>query len=244
MYGFLRHFVLTRVVGREECSEIASFTACCKIVDLILAAKRRTRDIETVAGELETAVATYIRLHKAAYGPDLMKPKFHWVMDLPKQLSRDRVVLECFIIERSHLLVKRIAEHCKNTSVFERTVLSGVVNLMHRRSSSVATFELLGPTAQVGNMIVADCMMTPFGQFAREDVVMLGESVGTVVACGRTRDGNLQVLVQPGHMIRNVTPHSGTYGLLDRLESWSPADVRDCLAWRVQSDDSMLIIRG
>ncbi len=34
------------------------------------------------------------------------KPKHHWLLNVPAQIAKDNVVLDAFVIERQHVLVK------------------------------------------------------------------------------------------------------------------------------------------
>ena len=49
------------------------------------------------------------------------------MLDTPAQFLKDSVVLDAFVIERTHLAVKAIAEHVDNTRAFERSVLCGML---------------------------------------------------------------------------------------------------------------------
>ena len=59
-----------------------------------------------------------------AYGVEHVKPKAHWNVDVGAQFLQDMAVVDMFIVERTHLDVKRIADHVRNTARFERSVLS------------------------------------------------------------------------------------------------------------------------
>lgn len=134
LQGLLRHFVETQVAPAAELeAPRASFAAACRCLDLLLSAKRGALPSHEAAARLESASAEFLELHKMAYGTRHIKPKHHWAMDLPAQLRRDRCVLDAFIIERIHLQVKGIAEHVKNTQVYERSVMAGICNLQERR---------------------------------------------------------------------------------------------------------------
>ena len=61
-----------------------------------------------------------------------MKPKHHWAMDLPDQLRRDGVLVDCFIIERQHLFVKKSAAHIINVSKYEESVIATAVGVALR----------------------------------------------------------------------------------------------------------------
>jgi len=133
LQGLLRHLVETRVAGHGVEAELASFDAACHCIDALQVAKRGVWASDVAVQRLERASAQFLQLHKAAYGTTHMRPKHHWIMDIPAQLRRDGCVLDMFIIERLHLQVKAIAENVRNTIVFERSVLAGVSNLQAQR---------------------------------------------------------------------------------------------------------------
>jgi hypothetical protein len=130
LFGLLRHFAETCVGDSEVvAAEMASFNALCESLGLILLAKRGMVHVADAGAQLKAASEKHLRLHIAAYGTEFVVPKHHWQLDVADQLGRDGCVLDAFIIERLHLVVKAVAEPVKNTACFERSVLSGVVNL-------------------------------------------------------------------------------------------------------------------
>jgi len=129
LYGMLRHYVETRVPQRPSLSkQRASFEACCDVLDVVLMCKRGLVDIEDGARALDVAFRRHFELHLAAYSDENVRPKNHWMGHIAGQIRRHRCVVDAFVIERGHLAVKRIAEHVKNTSRFEASVLSGIIN--------------------------------------------------------------------------------------------------------------------
>jgi hypothetical protein len=130
LFGLLRHFAETCVGESEDVAkEMASFNALSECLGLILLAKRGMLHLGDAGARLKAASENHLRLHIAAYGTGFVVPKHHWQLDVADQLGRDGCVLDAFIIERLHLVVKAVAEPVKNTSCFERSVLSGVLNL-------------------------------------------------------------------------------------------------------------------
>ena len=101
-----------------------SFCAACDCIDLVLLAKRRVASPSAVEPQLQFALAKHLELHKLAHGVGAVKPKHHWQLDVPRQLSRDGLVLDAFIVERIHLQVKAIGD--KVAEVAPRTVLMPV----------------------------------------------------------------------------------------------------------------------
>ena len=136
LYGLLRFFFDIHV-PREAATQAkrSSFEAACQILDLILLAKRGVSSVSDSSGALMGACIEHLRLHKAAYGTRHLKPKNHWLLDIPPQMSKNDVVLDAFVIERNHLLVKHVAENIRNTVCFERSVLSGAMNAQFRQAS-------------------------------------------------------------------------------------------------------------
>ena len=106
------------------------------MMDLILYAKRETACPRELAAPLMQACREHLRLHKAAYGTEFLKPKHHWLLDIPAQFFRDDIVLDAFVIERLHLAVKGVAENIKNTTAFEMSVLSGLLNVQFRKAAN------------------------------------------------------------------------------------------------------------
>ena len=139
LYGMLRHYVATRVPHHPDlAAKRASWEALCQCIDLILHCKRGFLQPRDATRQLKAATAHHFRLHLEAYGEDLIKPKNHWQIDMVEQIEVDGCVLDAFLIERTHVKVKAIADHIRNTSSFERSVLSGVLNC-HFRTLAQAT---------------------------------------------------------------------------------------------------------
>ena len=247
VYGLLRHFVecnIMRLPGLVQ--HIDSFLAACRSLDLLLAAKRVLGDPSELGQALELQVSHYIALHKAAYGTALMKPKFHWALDIPSQICRDRMVLDAFVIERSHLRVKAVAEHVQNTASFERSVMASLSTVCWTHAETdVFGNCLLGPTAPLPGIHetwIADRMQVWSVEFTIDDMVSKsGGQVGSVVACCSS-DGLLFVLVRPAVVASRPSDHSVLCRLSGCLEAWPERELRLCLAWRSEPDGSIVVI--
>ena len=247
VYGLLRHFVecnIMRLPGLVQ--HIDSFLAACRSLDLLLAAKRVLDDPSELGQALELQVSHYIALHKAAYGTALMKPKFHWTLDIPSQICRDRMVLDAFVIERSHLRVKAVAEHVQNTASFERSVMASLSTVCWTHAETdVFGNCLLGPTAPLPGIHetwIADRMQVWSVEFTIDDMVSKsGGQVGSVVACCSS-DGLLFAFVRPAVVASRPSDHSVLCRLSGCLEAWPERELRLCLAWRSEPDGSIIVI--
>ena len=130
LYGLLREFVRAKAVDLAIIApQVESFNAACACIDTLLQAKRQVLRPAEAVQRLREMTAEHMRLHLSVYGNEHMRPKHHWQADVADQILRDGMVLDSFVIERKHLVVKRIADHVKNPKTFERSVLAGVTNV-------------------------------------------------------------------------------------------------------------------
>jgi hypothetical protein len=128
LYGLLRHFIEVYAVCSDDLvHHRTSFDAACKTVGLLLAAKHEAGSCAAIGPHVSSSAAAHLESHIAAYGTALVRPKHHWQMHLGDQLLRDKMVLDAFVIERMHLVTKRVADTVKNLARFERSVVSGVL---------------------------------------------------------------------------------------------------------------------
>jgi hypothetical protein len=164
LYGLLRHYIEV-YVAKDAVTDAhrTSWEAACKMVGLLLAAKHEVSSCAVIAPRLQEAAAAHLQAHLLAHGPDKIRPKHHWGMDLAAQLLRDNMVVDAFVIERMHLRVKAVAEKVKNTSRFERSVLSGVLTDHMRVLNETSHLHgLLGSCASLPDypgLVIADSLV-------------------------------------------------------------------------------------
>ena len=120
----LRYFAVTVLLPtglmREE---IQSLLAMCKVVDELQALKRGKGSADAV----EAAVSEHLRAFGIAYC-DEFKPKHHFAIHLASQIRRDGgILMDAFVLERKHQMVKICAEHTDNTVSYEKSVLCRAV---------------------------------------------------------------------------------------------------------------------
>ena len=233
LYGMLRHFVEVKIdVCDALAAHRASFEAACDVVDVILLCKRRVVDIAEGAAALERAVAKHMTLHRLAYGDIHLKPKHHWMMHIGQQLQRDSCIVDAFVVERCHLLVKSIAEHVRNTSNFEASVMSGVVNqLFNKAKGAKIGCGLRGPVGQWNGFKVSARMSVFCLRIDLGDIVFFSEIAGRVLACAEEGD-DLCVIVEELQFVSIVSAHSSDWQACGRNAVWAADQVEQSLAWR------------
>ena len=231
LYNMLRHFVEVKIgCPAELAKERASFDAACQVLDVLLMTKRGIADIDTGATALQAAIGKHLELHVRAYGEGSVKPKFHWIMDVPSQIRQDRCVLDAFVIERGHLLVKSVAENIKNLSTFERSTMSGLVNAMFNRSKVTKLGNgLRGKVSYHGGIAVADHMLCSGVHISVGDVTFWGDLAGQVCTCAE--DGALYLIVEELVKVAEVSPHSAQWLPSGLNAVWPAADIEQASAW-------------
>ncbi len=251
LYGLLRHFVEVHVGRRDEiAAQREVFDQACTMLDLIMSAKRGEVPVSAVATKLRSVTSTHLALHIRCYGTDRVKPKHHWAADIPDQLERDQLVLDAFVVERMHLDVKSVAEHCRNTTRFERSVLSGVLNKHFRALTDHASFAgLRGRVGQLPgepHLFVGDAMEFDGQKTSACDLVFGGGGdrvVGQVVACIADVDSmTLAIVVDLLQFVGPLSDHSSTWRLTDTRAVWAASGIELPLAWYIGVDANVVVV--
>ncbi len=199
LYPVLRHFVLTVAApcatqqGVDLSAEIRAFESCCKVIDIIMLLKNgyadQTSRLELLA-QLEAAIDESISIHIATYGDEAIRPKHHRMMHIPSQIRLFCFVIDAFIIERLHLVVKDVLSNLHNPAKFEASLLAGVCmkqmdvlrgNILHGLVGSAVPLRGFPCTMVAKQMRF--CGMT----ISVGDVVFRETVVGKVTACASER---------------------------------------------------------
>ena len=243
--SLLRYFAETRTANRPEvAAEYIALLAAFDVVDLFMLAKRGRVSTRDAGGRLYSAVAHHLKRHKDAHGTSEITPKFHWLFDICEQVPKSPVLLDCFIVERLHLRVKKIANPIKNTKTFEASVLAGVIN-SQIQSLEAKEFgnRLVGkaiPYPGVLHAFVADKMQRNSQTIAVDDFVFHECSVGKVMAC-ISEDDNLSCLVEVWTCLSQVSKFGHRWAPSGQFMLW-PAHAVDCAAaWRVQGGETVVL---
>lgn len=190
IYGILRHFVETRMPSTADLAPYSnSFHLCCSVVDLMLDIKRGSVAIPDAVLELKRRLSAHMTSHIKAYTKAHVKPKHHWMFDVAEQLQRHGACYDMFIIDRLHLRCKRVADKVQNTTTFEASVLSGIVESQRRALQDYdLTSGLRGPTARLSPVLsAADAIDLEGMHLHIDDFVLIQpeREAAKIVACFR-----------------------------------------------------------
>lgn len=245
LYGMLRCFFEVKYAARPEFTHhLESFSLLCKAIDTILAMKFGFIEIEAASvSELQGVLSQHLRRHVALYGEGHVRPKHHWLLDCPPQFLRDRLVLDAFVVERTHLSIKRVAEDTKNTRAYERSVLSGVLCGVLRDCGMVCGDQLLGRTAFWPGTAarIADRAEVHGQEFVVGEVVIWSGEVAELRACALEAD-ELLFIVERLRPLAVASPHYGTYERTPGLVVWQARAAGHALAWRLRSNGSIFVV--
>ena len=245
LYGILRVFFELRFAGLEEFEKhLDSFCEACSVLDMILALRRGLQPVnpDTIA-ELQAAMGRRLEKHVGVYGDTHVLPKRHWMLDTPAQFLKKSVVLDAFVIERTHLAVKTIAEQVRNTRAFERSVLSGMLCCLNETYLDVSLYKLVGRTSVLpGTLARAADRAVVYGmEFAVGDVILRGPAVGLLKACA-LEVGELTFVVQELRFAKEFTRCCGSYEQSAGLVLWPAIETCHALTWRIRIDGTFFVV--
>jgi len=245
LYALLRHFIELFSGQFEELvgAQMASFHACCAVIEYILSIKRGLVDAASpaVAERLRSLQRAHMELHVRAYGSAFVKPKFHLNTHVPDQLEIMMALYDAFTIEKIHLIVKECADPVRNTTSFERSVLRDVVHVqlaqLDRSTRDGPTGKILqrGDGFQISRAASVDGL-----SFCAGDVVRRGDEAGLVMACC-SELGALNatvILLAPTGV---GTPHSAHYLDSGRATQWSLGELRHVVAWYKRGEELVVV---
>jgi len=230
MYSLLRHWAESEIGSRAElASEFASLRAGCKVMDIILLAKKQVLPMKQAAAALRKALKVWFQLHKSAYGEQHFKPKHHWLFDVAEQFDMDDEVFDQLIIERLHLAVKEHGERVDNKTRFERSVLSGVLNsqigaLKHLRKGCCLTDKTVLPLPGYEHAYLADNMDMLGMHISVGDLVMHQNIIGQVCGCVDEL-GTMYAIVEPMELLSSGAYYRGRWRKTAELRLWKAAEV-------------------
>ena len=248
LYVLLRHWAEAHLpIADERIAEHAKcFFTACAAVDMLLMAKRHEIPMGIAGVALRAALVDHMRASIALYGADRPKPKNHWAFDVCDQLESDAWLWDTFVVERLHLRVRAVAEKCCSLQDYERTVLSGVVNLQAARANTalgVDSSSSAAPFPGLPGAFVSDSVNTACSRFRVGDFVLHGDAeLGCIVACA-IEAAAFYLVVDEWSKIEDVTAHSSTWRGCGRRCVWPATDVQECAAWQEQSADIRLVLR-
>jgi hypothetical protein len=250
VYAFVRHFAYTilETLGGMHL-QLNSFYALGYALDLLHAAKRGP--INTV--ELQAALSLHGDLHKLAYGSEYFKPKHHYAHHIPKQIARDGLLLDTFVLERKHQPIKRCADHCQNTVAYERSVLSRVLVDQTRKLCKYDVGNcLVGKRVHDGRLCnllgrpseFASGLRWCGGHYQAGDVVILNRGLVFEIHLCVAAAGEFAMVGRELESVRKISPCSRMCNRSDvmyKLVLEANLHIEHAQCWSIASDGSYVV---
>ena len=260
LYVLLRHFMLAVVVpvatarGADLDAEISVFLAWCTVIDIIMAlkqgfAQQDDDSSEVLLQRLEAALDKAMALQMRVHGDASFKPKHHRMQHIADQIRRFKFVIDAFIIERLHLVVKDVLAKVHNPIIFERSLLRGAYNKQLLALQSRSDFNgLAGPTAPLQGYpgsLAAKNMNFCGMAISVGDVVFRGEVAGEVTVCA-SEGHRIFAIVQVWREVGVVTAYMGKvysrrWQRMDVQEAWPAEELELAVASYTEGDDIVIL---
>ena len=158
-----------------------------------------------------------------AYGVENVRPKHHYALHLPAQYRRDRFVLDTFVHERKHRVIKAAFTHLVTLQTFERDGLARVTQEQTAALKDPGCFfvqgllgktedasEVLGTALGSREVLVGQAVQYRSRKLTCNDIILAHAQAAVILACCLA-DGEPVVLVQAHR-------HLGKYGFADKWE--------------------------
>jgi len=118
-------FFLRKVTGiaAKLPKQTASYEALCQVLQIVASMKQGAPNACQLAAAMEKHAVAFAEAYPSAE----VKPKNHYALHVPAQSAQNAILLDAFVGERKHGGIKRVAEHIRNTTAFERSVITNAV---------------------------------------------------------------------------------------------------------------------
>jgi hypothetical protein len=241
LYILFRHFVYVIVPDEHRrllVEETRAFENACRVVDIMLLLKKSHCDLAhtgELLAELRAAVDTMISSHVHAYGDGMIRPKHHRMQHMADQIQNVDVVIDAFIIERLHLVVKDALSRVHNPKDFEASLMRYICN-NHLQTIRGSDLGLVGAAHVPGfDAVVAHSVRLRGLTVSRGDLVQRNGVVATVLACSREASEYV-LIVDAMRLERAVTPYADAWKPTGTQEIWPAMEAEHLRAWYSDGD--------
>ena len=146
LYPLIRRFA--EVTECDELRDHCKVLYCiCDLADALQQAKRRHYKCKReMARLIKDLVRQYLQVRRAVYGTQGVKPKHHMLLHIADQLLKDGILLDCWLLEHMHAMLKSVAEDLRVTTKFEQSVITRAVSVRRQQlQETITETRLLGP---------------------------------------------------------------------------------------------------
>ena len=226
---------------------VKSFMALCDVIDCYVRIKREEPEPPQ---HFRACMEGFMRCHGDAYGSASFKPKHHWSMHLPAQYATDGMLVDTFVLERKHTLLKTVGRDIRHTGRYERTVATNAIlqqteALLRYRVGNFLEEPTMACPALGGDALVSRSLSYEGVTVHVEDVVFLDGVAVHVLACG-LHGKKLFVSGRAMELVERVSAKESVWkndvrGPISVVELEGRA-VRLPYAWRAEARDAFRVL--
>ena len=123
LYNIVACYIFAVFMRANRCvPECTAYLFLADVLDMLVASPRGN----VTPAMLRAAIKKFLESCVRAGWRIFMHPKFHWLIHLYRELAHFKMLLSCWVHERKHKMVKRYSNDVRNTTSFEKTILSEV----------------------------------------------------------------------------------------------------------------------
>ena len=244
----LTRFITCVVLPSGDCPlEAASCLAVLELIDALHNIKAGCVSPE----RLQELVTSFLKANKAAYGNDMIVPKYHYILHLPDMLRRFKTLFSCLVNERRHRVVKKYTKDRVADPRWELGALEEIVTFQMYEAEHVeyGTYGLMNPHEPLGLKKVQLDALFPhastimqgidlrnaYGTVHVNDVVWV--SHGDAMFAAQIRmlcsvDGHDIAIVDKFDLVKNDSPWSVWRRVQDNVQLVSHLDVLSAVVWK------------
>ena len=253
VYPLLRHFaeqvVSVAFPGLQQ--HVTSLSLSFRVIDALQDIKGGTIDVP----RLRKAIFEHLQKHSSVYGQTHLVPKHHFAIHLPQQVAEDGALTDTFVVERSHLLPRDIADEIDNSIGFERSAIQRVILA---RLVSLESWDerpgLTGKDAAISpelsqalghDAVVAAGARLDGIQLQRGDFLQVAGYNLCLSAVCKSGD-NYFLVCSLFDSMRSLSSSSSLWSKRDSLHmlEWTGQRIRQCHSWSLRGDGAWLVLHS
>ena len=247
LYPLLRHLLLNVVLPTGMLQlPIRSFLALCRTLDMTHGIKlQRACSAEVLLQAIQAHLAAFVQ----AYGRSEVKPKHHFELHIPSQVQRDDgLLLDTYVQERKHQLIKRNGETiCFTKAMGQSTLARAVQDQLRELDDPGWTPGLHGRQTPFRELdlaaVAAPRLRTRSGVWVGiHDLVWADDALAQVRACAEV-GGEFYVVISYLQNLRAATDFAWAGGKVARSTTMVASDrVRQTICWTRRADGDYLVL--
>ena len=220
-----------------------SFLLFCDFISIIQVAKCNDdgAEVERIASLMDELFHEWVTEFRREHGDERIIPKTHWLGHIGRLYRKYKVIHDIFVTERLNRRAKAMCSNIKNTTVFERSAVVGV--LVSHMAAALSGDDIVGG-GDVGHSCVSFGRRIAPGHFVRHKV---SQAVGNVRCCFRDNaDDTLTLIVGVRAQLLRPGLSASSYWTFaasspHKFEGWTASKCSLAFGWKPFPSDILVL---